>query len=88
VNNDPEIQTVNWMLEDFPADVKQKCKEQAVSRRQTLKAFVEATLREATGMALPSEDQRGQEPGPAVKPAARSRGKGRQGPIKERSRAS
>jgi len=50
VDNAPETQTVNWMLEDFPAEVKQKCKEHAILQRQTLKSFVEAVLREAVGM--------------------------------------
>jgi hypothetical protein len=41
----PDTRKVNWMLEDFPDDLKQKCKQEALSRRQTLKAFVESVLR-------------------------------------------
>lgn len=83
VNNDPESQTVNWMLEGFSAELKQKCKEHAVLQRQTLKAFVETTLRQAVGMAAvpeksevkretPEEDS----PTRGLKPATRSRNKG------------
>jgi hypothetical protein len=78
-NNSSEPQTVNWMLEDFPADVKQKCKEQAVLQRQTLKAFVESVLRGAVarlelepnrslGEKIPSSG--------SAKPASKSRDRG------------
>ena len=49
MNNDSETKTVNWMLEDFPEWLKQKCKEKAVARRQTLKAFVIENLKKACG---------------------------------------
>jgi hypothetical protein len=49
VNNDAERKTVNWMLEDFPESLKQKCKEKAVSERKTLKAFVIEKLEMACG---------------------------------------
>jgi hypothetical protein len=49
VKNDSEAKTVNWMLEDFPELLKQKCKERALSQRQTLKAFVIDSLKKACG---------------------------------------
>jgi hypothetical protein len=48
-NNDMEVKTVNWMLEDFPDYLKQKCKEKAVSERKTLKAFVVEVLERSVG---------------------------------------
>jgi hypothetical protein len=49
VDNDFETRRVNWMLEDFPEWLKQKCKEQALSERKTLKAFVIEKLQLACG---------------------------------------
>jgi hypothetical protein len=49
VNNDSEIKTVNWMIEDFPEWLKQKCKEKALSERKTLKVFVIEKLIAACG---------------------------------------
>ena len=83
VDSGSEPETVNWMLEDFPADVKQKCKEQAVLQRQTLKAFVETVLRGAVGMpwvaneAEPNRKLGEASPSPGgAKPALKSRDKG------------
>jgi hypothetical protein len=82
VDNGFEAPTVNWMLEDFPADVKQKCKEQAILQRQTLKAFVETALRAAVGTQSVTKEaehkQRLAETNSsprAVKPVAKSRDK-------------
>jgi len=49
VDNQSETKTVNWMLEDFPEWLKQKCKEKALSERKTLKAFVIEKLQLACG---------------------------------------
>jgi hypothetical protein len=92
VDNGSEPGTVNWMLEDFPADVKQRCKEQAVSQRQTLKAFVETVLREAVGIPQvvneADPNRKLDETRPSLdgaKPARKSRDKGN---IKAKPRAS
>jgi ATP-dependent Clp protease adapter protein ClpS len=53
-----ETKTVNWMLEDFPEDVKHKCKEKALADRETLKAFVEKVLRQAVGMSQPKKQKK------------------------------
>jgi hypothetical protein len=50
VIDDTDIKRVNWMLEEFPEDLKQQCKERAVSQRQTLKTFVENALKQALGI--------------------------------------
>jgi hypothetical protein len=45
-----EFERKDWMLENFPEHVKHQCKLKALSQRQTLKVFVENTLRAAVGM--------------------------------------
>lgn len=81
-DSNSDSQKTNWMLEDFPADVKQRCKECAVSQRRTLKAFVENALRAAVGMpAAMNKSVSAQETSgtnssrPTAKPAAKSRDK-------------
>jgi hypothetical protein len=87
-----QAKTVNWMLEDFPADLKQRCKEQAVLQQQTLKAFVQTALREAVGMPLVLKvDEARQEFTPSLsagKPAMKSRNKERRGSTKGTDKAS
>ncbi len=95
VDNASETQTVNWMLESFPVEVKQKCKEQAILQRQTLKSFVEAVLRQAVGMpSVPKGNEVKQEFIDktsflaASKPAAKSRDKSQRESTKAKPRAS
>jgi hypothetical protein len=49
VKSESETKTVDWMLENFPDALKQKCKEKALSERKTLKAFVIDALEGAVG---------------------------------------
>ena len=49
VKNESKQKTTDWMLQDFPDSLKQRCKEKALSERKTLKAFVIEVLEKAVG---------------------------------------
>lgn len=58
VNNDSDTKTVNWMLENFPDDLKHRCKLKALSEKKSLKEFVIEVLEDAVDSGRPKQTRR------------------------------